>query len=156
MWVYFWPSVGASGWCKCSLVKVVTKKAICIRAAERHDSLCLGGRRGNTLSDSGLRLWMVVCTMLGHRPSNPKFVTFGARPNRGSHRNTTDEKTICCKLQAVMVLNLAIEGDRAFARATGGVVEAKFFLNRRAWLKLTHRFVETDYYCINNRWVEVE
>lgn len=34
-------------------------------------------------------------------------------------------------LQAVMVLNLAIEGDRAFARATGGVVESKFFLNRR-------------------------
>ena len=45
-------------------------------------------------------------------------------------------------LQAVMVLNLAIEGDKAFARATGGVVESKFFLNRR--VDGTDPWVEAD------------
>lgn len=29
-----------------------------------------------------------------------------------------------------MALNLAIEGDKAFARSTGGAMESKFFLNR--------------------------
>eukprot|EP00752_Nemacystus_decipiens_P002040 g1955.t1 len=32
--------------------------------------------------------------------------------------------------KAVLALNLAIEGDKAFAKATGGAMESKFFLNR--------------------------
>lgn len=32
--------------------------------------------------------------------------------------------------KAVSALNLALEGDKAFARATGGAMESKFFLNR--------------------------
>ena len=34
--------------------------------------------------------------------------------------------------KAVMALNLAIEGDKAFARVTGGAMESKFILNRQA------------------------
>lgn len=34
--------------------------------------------------------------------------------------------------KAVLALNLAIAGDKAFAKATGGTMESKFFLNRQA------------------------
>ncbi len=58
------------------------------------------------------------------------WLFFFPMPQKPSCANTNIYRFPLLLGKAVLALNLAIEGDRAFARVTGGAMESKFFLNR--------------------------